>query len=241
MAAVLAASSYNKNMKFQKLIRFVTLVSAVVLAACGDGNPTLGSFPDINKVEGDPPFALTAPTSPSPGEFTYTSSNPAVATISGNTVTITGVGTSTITANQASYKSHGSGSISALLTVAARTCTAPATSQNGVCVAPALTGNYVTRSGRNWMPVSFTGTWATANAYCSTTTINGSTGWSAPTEFDLNELYASGAMTGQGWTLSKTWSSTAGAAASTRKTVRLDNGTAADEAETGSAYIACIR
>lgn len=227
-------------MKFQSLLRVIALASAAVLAACGDGNPTLGSFPDINKVEGDPPFTLTAPTSPSPGEFTYTSSNHAVATISGNTVTITGVGTSTITANQASYKSHGSGSISALLTVTARTCTAPATSQNGVCVAPTLSG-YVTSSGRTWMPVSFTGTWATANAYCSTTTINGSTGWRAPTEFDLNELYASGAMAGQGWTLSKTWSSTAGAAASTRKTVRLDTGAAADEAETGSAYIACIR
>lgn len=49
---------------------------------------------------GDAPFALTG-TSTSGLTLTYTSSNPAVATVSGNTVTIVGVGNTDITASQA--------------------------------------------------------------------------------------------------------------------------------------------
>ena len=49
---------------------------------------------------GDAPFALTG-TSTSGLTVTYTSSNPAVATVSGNTVTIVGVGNTDITASQA--------------------------------------------------------------------------------------------------------------------------------------------
>jgi hypothetical protein len=79
--------------------------------------PTLSNFNVPAKLVGDAPFTLTAPTSNSTGAFTYTSSNPAVATISGNTVTITGAGTSTITANQAAAGSFGAGSISAPLVV----------------------------------------------------------------------------------------------------------------------------
>jgi hypothetical protein len=228
-------------MNLKKLLGLTSLFLSITLTACGDGAAALGAFPDIEKVEGDPAFTLTAPTSRSPGEFSYTSSDLAVATISGNTVTIVGVGKTTITATQAAYKSYEANSTTAVLTVSARTCTAPATPQNGVCVGGAATGNYVTKSGRTWMPVSFTSNWANANSYCTTTTINGSTGWSVPTEFDLTDLQASGEMTGQGWTLSRTWSSDAGTAASTRKVVRLDNGAVADEAEAGSAYVACIK
>ncbi|GHV10490.1 hypothetical protein FACS1894162_4850 [Bacteroidia bacterium] len=53
-----------------------------------------------SKTYGDAPFTLTA-TSPSPMPIVYTSSNESVATISGNTVTITGAGQTDITANQA--------------------------------------------------------------------------------------------------------------------------------------------
>ncbi len=62
--------------------------------------PTLGAFTVPNKLIGDTAFDLTAPTSNSTGEFIFTSSNPAVATISGKTVTIVGVGVTTITATQ---------------------------------------------------------------------------------------------------------------------------------------------
>ena len=78
---------------------------------------SLSNFNNIIKTINDPPFDLTSPTSNSPGAFTYTSSNALVATISGITVTIVGMGTCTITATQAAYSNYTSGSISALLTV----------------------------------------------------------------------------------------------------------------------------
>ena len=78
----------------------------------------LGSFPNINKTYGDPPFTLVNPTSASPGAFSYTSGNTDVATVSGNTVTITQAGTSTITATQAASGGYGSASTNCLLTVA---------------------------------------------------------------------------------------------------------------------------
>jgi hypothetical protein len=85
------------------------------------GTPTITNFPAITKVNGDAPFDLTAPTSTSPGTFSYTSSNPLVATISGSTVTIVGQGTATITADQAASGFFTTGSITATLTVAAST------------------------------------------------------------------------------------------------------------------------
>lgn len=78
---------------------------------------TLGSFPDITKTYGDPAFTLVAPSSASPGAFTFTSSNTSVATISGSTVTITGAGSSTLTATQAASGGYGSTSTTCLLTV----------------------------------------------------------------------------------------------------------------------------
>ena len=51
---------------------------------------------------GDAPFTIDPPTSNSSGLITYTSSNLDVATIDGSTVTIVGMGTSTITAVQES-------------------------------------------------------------------------------------------------------------------------------------------
>ncbi|MDT3404765.1 MBG domain-containing protein [Mucilaginibacter terrae] len=65
----------------------------------------------------DPDFALTG-TSTSALPLTYTSSNPAVATISGNIVTIVGVGNTTVTATQPGSNSyHPAASISRQLTV----------------------------------------------------------------------------------------------------------------------------
>ena len=79
--------------------------------------PTLSNFSVPAKVLGNAPFSLTAPTSNSTGSFTYTSSNTNVATISGSTVTLTGVGSSIITATQAAAGSFGSGSITSTLVV----------------------------------------------------------------------------------------------------------------------------
>ena len=79
---------------------------------------TLGAFPDIQKTYTDPAFVLVSPASPSPAPFSYTCSNTGVATISGNTVTITGAGTATITAAQPPAGGYAGASVTAMLTVA---------------------------------------------------------------------------------------------------------------------------
>ncbi|HEX8531437.1 MAG TPA: hypothetical protein VF646_15505, partial [Cytophagales bacterium] len=58
-----------------------------------------------NKTYGQEPFDLSASVV-SGVPVTYTSSNPAVATVSGNTVTLTGVGTTVITASQAGNENY---------------------------------------------------------------------------------------------------------------------------------------
>ncbi len=60
----------------------------------------IGNFASLEKTYGDAAFTLAA-SSVSTGQFSYSSSNPAVATVSGNTVTITGAGTAELTVVQA--------------------------------------------------------------------------------------------------------------------------------------------
>lgn len=86
-------------------------------APAAAGTPTITGFSVPAKIMGDAPFAITPPTSNSAGSFTYTSSNSAVATISGSTITVVGAGTSTITATQAANGSYSTGSTTALFTV----------------------------------------------------------------------------------------------------------------------------
>lgn len=82
--------------------------------------PTITGFTVPNKKMGDPAFTLVKPTSNSTGAFTYKSSNPAVATISGNTVTIKGAGYSYITAVQAATGTYKADSVQATLIVLAK-------------------------------------------------------------------------------------------------------------------------
>ena len=83
--------------------------------------PVVTDFAAITKTFGDAAFSIVAPTSNSDGIFTYTSSNTAVATVAGSTITIVGGGTSTITAYQAITADYGSATISATLTVSQAT------------------------------------------------------------------------------------------------------------------------
>lgn len=246
-------------MTSKNILKVLGLLAVCVLAACGGGGGVmLGDFPAINATEGDAPVTLTAPTSKSPAAFVFSSSNPQVATVSGNKLTILLAGTSTITAQQPSMGSYNPTSTSALLTVKARvctapavnqagvcvtppTCTAPATVQNGVCTAPAVTASFVTNNGRTFMPSTLIDTWANANAFCTTTTINSATGWRLPLQLELSELQASGVLTGKGWTLGKTWSSMAGTAASSHNAVNLMTGMAGDESDGSGAYVTCVR
>lgn len=80
-------------------------------------NPNLSNFNSQIKTYFDGSYTISPPTSVSTGAITYSSSNTAVATISGITVTIVGIGTTTIIANQEGNTTHYGDTISATLTV----------------------------------------------------------------------------------------------------------------------------
>lgn len=103
--------------------------------------PVITNFNNYSKTYFDESFTIANPTSASAGSFSYTSDNASVATISGNTVTITGVGTANITATQAANGSFCSNTATVPLTV------------NGVsvvtkyCEISATNSNYVNNYG----------------------------------------------------------------------------------------------
>ena len=94
-----------------------TNTAFITVGAANSAYPTLSNFANISKLMSNPDFILNAPTSNSAGAFTYYSSNPAVATISGSTVTLVAPGIAIITALQAANGIYRSSSISAVLTV----------------------------------------------------------------------------------------------------------------------------
>jgi hypothetical protein len=79
--------------------------------------PSIIPLISIIKTQGDPPFILGDPTSNSAGAFTFTSTNPAVATIVGRTVTLHAAGSATIISTQAANGNYKSGSGTTTLTV----------------------------------------------------------------------------------------------------------------------------
>ena len=83
--------------------------------------PNITNFPNIYKTrqQEEPPFTftLTDPSSNSSGTFSYTSSVPSVASISGKSVTVHKDGSSNITALQAATSEYRSGSITSTLFV----------------------------------------------------------------------------------------------------------------------------
>jgi hypothetical protein len=217
------------------------LITAVLAVACGGGGVPLSNFPALNATEGDAPLTLSAPSSKSPGAFSYTSSDPAVATVAGNILTIGKAGTSTITASQPEVGSYRPTSITALLTVKARSCTAPAALSNNACVAPATTGNFVGSGALTFAPVTRLDTWSNASAFCSTSTINGQTGWRLPTQAELITLAAPGALSNAGWTLGATWSSSS-SLVNAHDTVNLATAAVvSNTTDSSSAYVSCAR
>ena len=116
--------------------------------------PTITGFSIPAKLMGDAPFTLTAPTSNSAGAFTYSSGNQSVATISGNTVTVVGVGTSIITANQAAAGSYSSGSTTATLVVSfpPPTTAAPTPTRPSSSVLSLFSDAYTDVAGTDWFP-----------------------------------------------------------------------------------------
>ena len=73
----------------------------------------LRNFSVPKKAVGNAAFQLTAPISNSAGTFSYTSSDPSVATVNGSTVTIVGAGTSFITATQTASGNYAANSVTA--------------------------------------------------------------------------------------------------------------------------------
>ncbi|QJE02005.1 DUF1566 domain-containing protein [Massilia forsythiae] len=217
-------------------------------AACSTGEgPPLGDFPAIEKIATDQPFTLTAPGSRSPAAFTYTSSNAAVATIDGATVTIKGVGTSTITASQERIGSYGPTAKSTTLTVtltpvacpagqarvngscqAVPACVSPAKldQARNQCIAPGSSGDTVTvlSTGLTWRGVTDADTWTNARDFFTGSVIDSVGGWRLPTQAELSDLYVSGAFAGHKWALGNTWTSTPGTTgqASSHVVVALD-------------------
>ncbi|MBE9600300.1 MBG domain-containing protein, partial [Pedobacter sp. MC2016-24] len=84
---------------------------------------SISGFTAISKTYGDANFNITAPNSNSTGAFTYTSSDPTVASVSGNAVTLIKSGTTTITATQAASGKYAQTTASTTLTVAAKQLT----------------------------------------------------------------------------------------------------------------------
>lgn len=89
------------------------------------------------------------------------------------------------------------------------------TPQTVVSQTSLTTGNlpvgYVDYGGLIWRPIDSTNkNWNAANTYCTTSTINGQTGWRLPTEAELQDIAQNNlsGMNAAGWTLFLTWSST---------------------------------
>lgn len=116
-------------------------VESNVILVTVKSDPGLSNFAAVTKTYFDGSYTLSPPTTLSSGAFTYTSSNTAVATISGTTVTIVGAGVAIITANQASDATYLANSISADLTVNAVTVV----TKNGG--ATNTNPNYVNKNG----------------------------------------------------------------------------------------------
>jgi hypothetical protein len=128
----------------------------------------LTNFTISKRIIGIAPFTITPPTTNSNGAFTYTSTNTNVATIDGNLITIVGVGTSTITADQASNANYTSGTISTTLLVNLPT------PQVGVFDIPnkSLTNPTFTIENPT-KPIDNTGTWTYTSSDLAKATISG--------------------------------------------------------------------
>lgn len=86
----------------------------------GAATPVLTWVDALDKVVGDQDFDLPDPQSTSAGAFTFSSGDPAVATVSGRTVRVVGEGTAVLVATQAASGSYLAASVQVQLTVSAR-------------------------------------------------------------------------------------------------------------------------
>ncbi len=147
-------------------------------------NPTV-VLADIVKIMGDPSFTITA-TSNSNGAIVYSMGTAAVATITGNTVSLVGLGISTITVTQAESINYNAGSTTATLTV---TPSAPVTN-NGTYVL----GSSGNPSNTNLLITPVAG--ATINFYPAATGGSPSNNQALPSTVGVYTFYVSQTING---------------------------------------------
>lgn len=99
---------------------FAAAAQARLEVAIGAARPVLSWAASLSKVYGEDDFELPLPQSTSPAGFSYISSNPAVATLAGRTVTLHGEGSTIITATQAASGPYAAASVQLQLVVAGR-------------------------------------------------------------------------------------------------------------------------
>lgn len=245
----------------KRIVGWLFMLCMLVACSDPDQGPPLGPFAAIKKTETDQPFNIDPPTSKSPAPFTFTSSNPAVAVISGKLVTIKGPGESTITASQPGTGGWGPTSASTTLTVTAVACEAgsvringtctpvpkciePAVLTNNQCVVPAVNPpvSGVTFDAKYWMGISFSNNWTKAEAFCASVTVAGRPTWRLPTVAELKALVNSGAISGHNWSVGATWSSEMGTQSNeaSHKVVDLATGADSERPDAAGAFVSCV-
>lgn len=73
----------------------------VIMMLTVKGTPTYTALPNLEKLAGDPDVVVANPASKSDGAWTYISSDPKIATVSGNSIKLGDAGLATITLSQA--------------------------------------------------------------------------------------------------------------------------------------------
>ena len=101
----------------KKLSLIFLSILGVISCKKDEGIPPSLSFTVNARAVNETPFIITPPLSDSDGSFSYTSSNSSVASISGNIVTINGIGETTIIATQSASGGFSAGTIEATFKV----------------------------------------------------------------------------------------------------------------------------
>lgn len=199
--------------------------STTALLTVSKATPVLNAWSIPTKITTDSAFTLSGPTSTSDGTFSYTSSNPAVATVSGSTVTLKGIaGSTTITADQVSTANFAAGTATATLTV----------------TTPPLPAGYTLHGGLTWTPKQVANTFSgSAPAFCSGATFMGVTGWRLPTVAELLSFRTSGKLAVGGWTGEWAFSNTS-TGTDRRTMVNFDSGLVYDSGAVNSKAV-CVR
>ncbi len=99
------------------VLAVLMLTVGVVTPAVAVTNPTIAAWAPISVTYGTAPVAITPPASNSPGGWTYATGSSGVAVVSGNVLTFTGIGTTTLYGTQAASGDFASATAMTTITV----------------------------------------------------------------------------------------------------------------------------